>query len=170
VSWPVDVGQIPIFYSRRPTGRPALPDVRYSSKYLDLPNEPLFPFGHGLSYTHFSYSGFSAQPSEPRPGDKVALEVTVSNDGKLKGEETALFFLRDPVASVSRPVLELKGVRKLTLEPGQSETIQLILTREDMTFPGLDFAPRLESGAIELFVGPSARQETLLKTQIRVVD
>jgi beta-glucosidase len=170
VSWPVDVGQIPVFYSRRPTGRPALPDVRYSSKYLDLPNEPLLPFGHGLSYTHFSYRGFSAQPSEPRPGDKVTLEVTVSNDGKLKGEETALFFLRDPVASVSRPVLELKGIKKLTLEPGQSETIQLVLTTEDMTFPGVDFAPRLEAGAIELFVGPSARQETLLKTQIRVVD
>jgi beta-glucosidase len=170
VSWPVDVGQIPIFYSRRPTGRPALPDVRYSSKYLDLPNEPLFAFGHGLSYTHFSYSGFSAQPSEPRPGDKVMLEVTVSNDGKLKGEETALFFLRDPVASVSRPVLELKGVKKLTLEPGQSQTIQLILTTQDMTFPGVDFVPRLEAGAFEFFVGPSAKEETLLKTQIRVVN
>ena len=131
--------------------------MRYWSKYLDLPNEPLFPFA----------CGFSAQPSEPRPGDKVTLEVTISNDGKLKGEETALiFFLRDPVASVSRPVLELKGVRKLTLDPGQSETIPLIL----MTFPGVDFAPRLEAGAIELFVGPSARQETLLKTLIRVVD
>jgi beta-glucosidase len=170
VSWPVDVGQIPIFYSRRPTGRPALPDIRYSSKYLDLPNEPLFAFGHGLSYTQFSYSGFSAQPSEPRAGDKVTLEVTVSNDGKLKGEETVLFFLRDPVASVSRPVLELKGVKKLTLEPGQSQTIQLILTTQDMTFPGADFAPRLEAGAIELFVGPSAKEGTLLRTQIRIVN
>ena len=71
---------------------------------------------------------------------------------------------------MSHPVLEFKGVKKLTLEPGQSQTIQLILTTEDMTFPGLDFAPRLEAGVIELFVGPSARQETLLKTQIRVVD
>ncbi|TMJ36458.1 MAG: hypothetical protein E6G89_16575 [Alphaproteobacteria bacterium] len=110
------------------------------------------------------------QRKKDAPGDKVTLEVTFSNDGKLKGEETALFFLRDPVASVSHPVLELKGVKKLTLEPGQSQTIQLILTTEDMTFPGLDFAPRLEAGVIELFVGPSARQETLLKTQIRVVD
>jgi len=169
VSWPIDVGQIPVFYSHRPTGRPPVPEIRYSSKYIDLPNEPLFPFGHGLSYTRFSYRGFSAQPSEPRPHDKVTLEVTVSNDGKLAGEETALFFLRDPVASVSRPVLELKGVRKLTLEPGQSQTIQLVLTSDDMTFLDQGFAPKLEAGAIEFFVGPSAREDTLLKTEIRVV-
>lgn len=170
VSWPVDVGQIPIFYSRRPTGRPRVADFRYSSKYLDLPNEPLFPFGHGLSYTRFSYRGFSVQPTELRPGDKVTLEVTVSNDGKLAGEETALFFMRDPVASVSRPVLELKGIEKLTLEPGESRTIRLILTTEDLTFPGDGFVPKLEAGVFEFFVGPSAKEETLLKTEVRVVE
>jgi beta-glucosidase len=169
VSWPVDVGQIPVFYSHRPTGRPRLSDFRYESRYLDLPNEPLFAFGHGLSYTRFSYSGFSAGPSELRPGERVTLEVTVSNDGDVAGEETALFFMRDPVASVSRPVLELKGLAKLTLAPGQSQTIKVVLTTADLTFPGQDFAPRLEAGAIEFFVGPSAKPETLLRTQVRVV-
>lgn len=169
VSWPVDVGQIPVFYAHRPSGRPKVSDFRYESKYLDLPNEPLFPFGHGLSYTRFVYSGFSAGPSELRPGNKVTLDVTVSNEGEVAGEETALFFMRDPVASVSRPVLELKGLAKLTLEPGQSQTVTVVLTTADMTFPDQDFASKLEAGEYQFFVGPSAREETLLKASVRVV-
>lgn len=169
VSWPVDVGQIPIFYARRPTGRPKTSDFRYVSKYLDLPNEPLFPFGHGLSYTRFAYSGFSAQPSEMRAGDKLTLTVTISNEGEVAGEETALFFMRDPVASVSRPVLELRGMEKVSLAPGERKTIELVLTTADMTFPGEGFAPKLEAGDFEFFVGPSAKEEALLKAQTRVV-
>ncbi|WP_119389753.1 glycoside hydrolase family 3 N-terminal domain-containing protein [Taklimakanibacter lacteus] len=169
VSWPVDVGQIPVFYAHRPSGRPKLSDFRYESKYLDLPNEPLFPFGHGLSYTRFTYSGFSASPSELRPGNKVTLDVTVSNEGEVAGEETALFFMRDPVASVSRPVLELKGLAKLTLAPGQSQTVTVVLTTADMMFPGQDFASKLEAGEFLFFVGSSAREETLLKASVRLV-
>lgn len=169
VSWPVDVGQIPIFYSRRPTGRPKISDFRYESKYLDLPNEPLFPFGHGLSYTSFTYSGFNVQPSELRPGDRVTLDVTVSNEGKVAGEETVLFFMRDLVASVSRPVLELKGIEKVTLAPGEARTIRLLLTTEDMTFPDQAFKTKLEAGEFEFFAGPSAKPETLLKATVRVV-
>ena len=169
VSWPVDVGQIPVFYSRRPTGRPADPKVRYSSKYLDMPNEPLFPFGHGLSYTRFTYSDFKASPSELRAGAKATLEVTVRNEGAVAGEETVFFFLRDPVASVSRPLLELKGLGKAWLAPGQAKTITTTLSTDDLAFPGNDYEPRLEPGAIELFVGPSARIEDLLKAEVRVM-
>jgi beta-glucosidase len=169
VSWPVEVGQIPIFYARRPTGRPKTSDFRYVSKYLDLPNEPLFAFGHGLSYTRFTYGGFNAQPSEVRPGERVTLDVTVSNEGKVAGEETALFFMRDPVASVSRPVLELKGIEKVTLAPGEAKTIRLMLTTADMTFPDQTFKTKLEAGEFEFFVGPSAKEETLLKATVRVV-
>lgn len=169
VSWPVDVGQIPIFYSRRPTGRPKISDFRYESKYLDLPNEPLFAFGHGLSYARFAYRGFTAEPTELRPGDKVTLQVGISNDSKVAGEETAFFFMRDPVASVSRPVLELKGVEKVTLAPGETKTIRLVIATSDMTFPGDGFAPTLEAGVFEFFVGPSAREESLLKVDLRVV-
>ena len=139
------------------------------SKYLDLPNEPLFPFGHGLSYTSYVYSGFRCEPTEFRAGDKVTLEVTVGNEGKEAGEETALFFMHDPVASVSRPVLELKGIEKLSLAPGEKKTIQLVLTTADMAFPGEGSALRLEKGDFEFFVGPSAKPETLLKITVHMI-
>ncbi len=171
VSWPADVGQIPVFYARRPTGRPVSDGNRYTSRYLDLPNEPLFPFGHGLSYTRFRYDGFSAQPSELRQDvGKVTLEATVTNVGEVAGEETALFFMRDPVASVSRPLLELKGVEKVKLEPGQAKTIRLVLTTADMTFLDQNFAPKLDAGELEFFVGPSAKEEGLLRAQVRVMS
>jgi beta-glucosidase len=169
VSWPLDVGQVPLFYSQRPTGRPPSPKVHYSSKYLDVPNAPLFAFGHGLSYTRFSHSGFTASPSELRAGAKVTLTVTVRNEGPVAGEETVFFFLRDPVASVSRPLLELKGVAKARLEPGQAKTVTTILSTDDLAFPGTDYEPRLESGLIELFAGPAARSEDLLKAEVHVV-
>ncbi|MGE3871723.1 MAG: glycoside hydrolase family 3 N-terminal domain-containing protein [Parvibaculaceae bacterium] len=169
VSWPVDAGQIPVFFSQRPTGRPADPRNHYSSKYLDLPNAPLFPFGHGLSYARFSYSDFRASPSELRAGAKATLEVTVRNEGAVAGEETVFFFLRDPVASVSRPLIELKGTGKAWLEPGQAKTVAVTLSTDDLAFPGNDYEPRLEPGSIELFAGPSARHEDLLKAEIHVV-
>jgi beta-glucosidase len=169
VSWPVDVGQIPVFYSYRPTGRPHDANIRYTSKYLDLPNEPLFSFGHGLTYTSFSYRALSASPSEARAGSKITLDVTVRNDGDVAGEETVFFFMRDPVASVSRPVLELKGIAKARLEAGQSETVRVTLSSDDLTFLGNDHAPVLEPGLIEFFAGPSAREQDLLKAQVHVV-
>lgn len=170
VSWPVDVGQMPVFYAHKPTGRPPVTEFRYSSKYLDMPNEPLFPFGHGLSFTRFAYGDLTVNPSELRAGEKVTVDVTVTNDGKVAGEETVLLFMRDPVASVSRPVLELKGMDKAVLDPGQSKRVSFMLSTDELTFLGVGFAPTLETGAIELFVGPSAKEETLLKKEIRVVD
>lgn len=169
VSWPVDVGQMPVFYGHKPSGRPLKTDFRYSSKYLDLPNEPLFPFGHGLSYTRFAYGDLTINPSELRAGDKATVEVTITNDGKVAGEETVFLFMRDPVASVSRPVLELKGIEKVVLDPGQSKRVSFALSTDDLKFLGAGFAPTLEAGAFEIFVGPSAKEEDLLKTQLRVV-
>ncbi|WP_119270174.1 glycoside hydrolase family 3 N-terminal domain-containing protein [Taklimakanibacter deserti] len=169
VSWPADRGQVPVFYAHRPSGRPMAPANRYSSKYLDLPNEPLFPFGHGLSYTRFTHRDFNVSPSELRAGAKVTLSVSVRNDGPVAGEETVLFFLRDPVASVSRPVLELKGMGKAWLEPRQTKTVEITLSTDDLAFPGTDYAPRLEPGVIEFFAGPSARDEDLLKAEVHVV-
>ncbi|MGE4251445.1 MAG: beta-glucosidase BglX [Parvibaculaceae bacterium] len=169
VSWPADAGQIPVFYAQRPTGRPQDPAIRYTSKYLDVPNEPLFPFGHGLSYTRFSYRDFTVSPSELRAGAKAKLSVSVRNDGPVAGEETVFFFLRDPVASVSRPVLELKGMGKAWLEPGQTKTVEVTLSTDDLAFPGTDYAPRLEPGVVQLFAGPSASSKDLLKADVHVV-
>ena len=169
VSWPVDVGQIPIFYAQRPTGRPPDPAVHYSSKYLDLPVEPLFPFGHGLSYTRFTLSGLRTSASELRQGEAIAIECEVVNEGPAAGEETVLLFVRDPVASVARPLLELKGVAKIDLEPRRGGTVRFTLAAEDLAFLGLDLAPRLEPGVVELLVGRSAAHAQLLRTSVRLL-
>jgi beta-glucosidase len=169
VSWPVEVGQIPIFYSRLPTGRPIDPKFRYSSKYIDMPNEPLFAFGHGLSYTRFAYAKLRAAPEKLGARDTLAVEVEVANEGKHAGEETVLLFVRDPVASVSRPVLELKGMAKVMLKPGERRMVKLTLPAEDCRILDATLAPRLEPGALEVYVGPSARAEALLKTAVTLV-
>jgi beta-glucosidase len=169
VSWPVDVGQIPVFYSRLPTGRPFDANIRYTSKYLDIPNEPLFPFGHGLSYTRFKLSNLRAVPPELRRGGSVKVDVDVVNEGKVAGDETVLLFVRDPVATLSRPVLELKGMAKITLAPGARGSVRLKLTTDDLSFIGTDLEPKLEPGTFEIFVGPSAKKEDLLQTTIRLL-
>ena len=169
VSWPVDTGQIPIFYGQRPTGRPAAPEVHYSAKYLDLPVEPLFPFGHGLSYTRFALGGIRAGPAELRPEGELSVEAEVVNEGGVAGEETLFLFVRDPVASVVRPLLELKGFARIALGPGERGSLSFSLAASDLAFLGPDLAPRLESGLIELFVGRSARREDLLRATIRLV-
>ena len=124
VSWPVDIGQIPIFYAQRPTGRPANPDEHYTSKYLDLPVEPLFPFGHGLSYTRFAYRDLRADPPTCGRATTITVEVEVANEGDVPGEETVFLFIRDPVASLARPLLELRGVAKIALDPGARGTVR----------------------------------------------
>jgi beta-glucosidase len=96
------------------------------------------------------------------------VEVDIANDGKMEGEETAFLFIRDPVASVARPVLELKGTQKITLAPGQTGTLRFTLTCDDVSFPGEDGRPILESGAIEVLVGPKAERVSLLKAVLEV--
>ena len=169
VSWPVDVGQIPIFYGQLPGGRPFNPQTRYSSKYLDMPNASQFAFGHGLSYARFAYRNLRTSAAQMRAGEILQLEVEVANEGVVAGEETVLLFIRDPVASVSRPVLELKGMTKIALGAGERGTAHLSLPAAALAFPGFDLTPRLEAGRIELFVGPSAREDVLLSASVQVV-
>jgi beta-glucosidase len=167
VSWPADIGQIPIFYNRLPTGRPFDSKIRYTSKYLDMPNEPLFTFGHGLSYSLFGYRNFKVMPGEVKPGEQLTIEVDVTNEGKFGGEETVLLFMRDPVASVSRPVLELKAMAKASLKPGESKTVRMSLATEELMFLDQDFEARLESGLLDFFVGP-AGDGMVLKASVTV--
>lgn len=170
LSWPYDVGQIPIFYAERPTGRPVDAANRYTSKYLDVPTTPQFPFGHGLSYTRFTLG--EPRPTSPvmKRGDQIFVEVEVTNEGQVAGEETLFLFIHDVVASIARPVLELKDVAKISLLPGASGTARLALTGEALTFPGLDLAPAFEAGDIALFVGVSADRAHLRRTTIRLID
>ena len=119
LSWPRHVGQAPIFYSQRPTGRPTKAGEHYTSSYLDVPATPQFPFGHGLSYSRFALLDLCCNPSSVKAGESVEVSVTVRNDSEVDGEATLFLFVRDMLASVARPVLELKGVRKIVLAAGQ---------------------------------------------------
>ncbi|MGH6857301.1 MAG: fibronectin type III-like domain-contianing protein, partial [Methylocella sp.] len=169
MSWPVDVGQIPVYFGQRPTGRPAAADIRYSSKYLDVPVEPLFGFGHGLSYSQFGLSGLRVDRSELHAGEWLHVEVDVANPGAVAGEETILLFIHDLVASVARPLLELKGFHKIALAPDERGTVRFRLAAEDLRFVGPDLASRLEPGAFDLYVGRSAARDSLLRTRIELL-
>jgi beta-glucosidase len=168
VSWPRHVGQAPIFYGQRPTGRPTQAGVHYSSSYLDVPATPQFPFGHGLSYSRFALSDLRCDPSCVKAGECVEVSVTVSNDGEVDGEATLFLFVRDLVASVARPLLELKGVRKLVLAARQRGRAAWRLPVEDLSFIGPALRPILEPGRFEIHVGQSADPDELLTSVIEV--
>jgi beta-glucosidase len=168
VSWPVHVGQAPIFYAQRPTGRLADPDISYTSRYIDAPSEPLFLFGHGLSYARFAYRALRLSATAIRPGETLAIEADIANEGAVPGEETAFLFIRDPLASVARPVLELKGVAKIMLEAGASGTVRFDLSCDDVAFPDETGAMVLEAGTIEIMVGPKAERNAPLKGVVEI--
>jgi beta-glucosidase len=164
VTWPRHVGQVPIAFSALPSGRPEVPGNKYTSKYLDMPNSPQFPFGHGLSYTHFSLS-------DPRitPGTSIVVETDVRNDGDRPGATPVFLFTRDPVASVSRPVLELKRFERVELEPGDRRTLTFTLERDDLAFLGVDLQPIVEPGEILVHVGFSADRMKLRTGRFELV-
>jgi len=168
LSWPRHVGQAPIFYGQRPTGRPTQAGVHYSSSYLDVPATPQFPFGHGLSYSRFALSDLRCDPSCVKAGECIEVSVTVSNDGEVDGEATLFLFVRDLVASVARPLLELKGVRKLVLAARQRGRAAWRLPVEDLSFIGPALRPILEPGRFEIHVGQSADPDELLTSVIEV--
>jgi beta-glucosidase len=168
VSWPRHVGQAPIFYGQRPTGRPTQAGVHYSSSYLDVPATPQFPFGHGLSYSRFALFDLRCDPSCVKAGECVEVSVTVSNDSEVDGEATLFLFVRDLVASVARPLLELKGVRKLVLAARQRGRAAWRLPVEDLSFIGPALRPILEPGQFEIHVGQSADPDELLTSVIEV--
>jgi beta-glucosidase len=170
VCWPRDAGQMPIFYAQRPTGRPAVADPAnpYTSRYIDMPNEPQFPFGHGLSYARFAYGPLRLSQAAMAPGETVTVEADITNEGAVEGEETAFMFVRDPVASIARPVLELKAVAKITLAAGSSGTVRFALPCEAVAFPDEAGNPVLESGTIEVLAGPRAEPGALLKAALEV--
>ncbi|WOJ89590.1 glycoside hydrolase family 3 N-terminal domain-containing protein [Methylocapsa polymorpha] len=156
VTWPRHIGQVPIFYAERPTGRPAGANELYASKYLDMPTEPLFPFGHGLSYSRFALANLRASSESFWLGDEIIVTVDVFNEGPVAGEETLFLFARDMVASVARPLLELKGVAKIALRAGESGIVQFPLPVRSLRFLDVTLRPRLEPGEFRLSVGPSA--------------
>jgi beta-glucosidase len=156
MSWPRALGQIPLFYSQRNSGRPENPQDHFTSKYLDSPNSALFPFGFGLTYGRCAYGNLQLSAASATEGDSIEVTVEVTNEGARAAEETVFLFIRDRVASVARPTLELKGVTKVVLEPGETGTARLPLSAMELRFLGVDLQPVFEPGEIEILVGPCA--------------
>lgn len=166
VTWPRSVGQVPIFFAMRPSGRPPNPDDPYTSKYLDMPVEPQFWFGHGLSYSRFAIANPRASTKEFRRGDEFTIEADVANESALAGEQTVFMFSRDMVASVAPPLLELKGIAKIALGPGETGTVRFKLAANALCFPAADLKPVLEPGEFQILVGPSADPRGLLSISV----
>ena len=155
VSFPRNVGQIPIFYNERNTGRPKSED-KFTSKYLDVPNSPLYPFGFGLSYTTFEYSGIGLSSNEMFPNETLTATVTVTNTGERFGEEVVQLYIRQLVGSITRPVKELKAFEKIGLEAGQSKEAVFELTWKDLAFYNTQNEFKAEPGEFHLFIGTNS--------------
>jgi len=168
VTWARAEGQIPIFFGERPGGRPANAKDHYTSKYLDVPNEPLFPFGHGLTYGRFALSNLRVTPLDAEDIDTLQIRVDVRNDGARAAQETVFLFTHDKIASVARPLLELKGFAKIDLRPGETGTVSLSLRAEELRFLGIDLEPVFEPGEVEILVGPCADRAQLLAATVNL--
>ena len=169
VTWPRAVGQVPIFFSERPSGRPFDGNDKFTSKYLDVANEPLFPFGFGLTYGRFELSNLRLSSSAIGINDALTIQVDVLNRGPKEAQETVFLFTHDKVASVSRPKLELKDFGKISLEPGKIGTVSLSLRGSELRFLGLQLEPVFEPGEVEILVGPCADRTQLLVASIQLV-
>jgi beta-glucosidase len=160
-SFPHNVGQIPLYYNHKNTGRPLAQGKwfeKFRSNYLDVVNEPLYPFGYGLSYTTFAYSDIQISSNTLSENGTLTAEVTVSNTGKTSGAEVVQLYIRDVVGSITRPVKELKGFEKIFLKAGESKKVQFILTPEILKFYDYDLNYVCEPGDFELMIGGNSDQ------------
>ena len=158
-TFPRNLGQVPIYYNHKNTGRPSAPNSpKFQSNYLDVPNSPLFPFGYGLSYTSFSYSDFSIDKKEMKAGEKITASVTVTNNGNYDGEEVVQLYIRDVVGSITRPLKELKGFQKVFLKKGESKKITFSIGINDLKFYNYDLKWVAEPGDFEVMIGTNSEQ------------
>jgi beta-glucosidase len=156
MTFPRNVGQIPIYYNHKNTGRPFNDKEKYTTKYLDVSNEPLYPFGHGLSYTQFTYSGVQLSDSTLTTGGSITATVTLTNSGRRAGEEVVQLYIRDQAGSITRPVKELKGFQKVALQPGESRQISFTITPEALKSYNADLQWTAEPGKFSVFIGGSS--------------
>jgi len=157
VTFPYALGQIPIYYNHKNSGRPGSQDQKFTSRYLDIPNDPLFPFGFGLSYTQFAYNNLNLSESIVADDKPLEVRVDVKNTGQVTGTETVQLYIRDLVGSVTRPVKELKGFTKVMLKAGEVQTISFTVTREDLSFYNREGVWGAEPGKFKVFVGTNSQ-------------
>ena len=158
MGFPRSVGQLPMSYREKPTGRPFHNDIKYTSKYLDVRNDALYPFGHGLTYAEFEYGPVTASAAEMKAGESITISAEITNLSNHPASETLQLYLRDLVASVTRPLKELRGFQRITLAGGETRVVTFQLTDADLSFPGPDFKPRVEPGEFEAMVGPNSAE------------
>lgn len=162
MSWPRVLGQVPIFFGQRPSGRPQNPADYYTSKYQDVDNQPLYAFGHGLSYGRFAYEALQVTPQRAQEPEVLTVSVQLRNEGAREAEETVFLFVRRKTARVTQPLLELKGFAKLRLAPGTSGTVSMTLPASALRYLGPDLTLLRAPGEVEILVGPSAERSGLL--------
>ena len=166
MTFPRHTGQLPIYYSQKNTGRPFDPNSKWNTKYIDMPNSPLYPFGYGLSYTTFMYDSVKMDKSVFRMSETIPVSVKVTNTGSRQGEEIVQLYVRDLVGSVTRPVKELKGFQKISLAPGEEKIVTFRLTAHDLAFHTADMTFKAEPGDFWIMIGPDS--ERLHKKVIRI--
>ena len=157
ISFPRSVGQLPLYYNRKPTARRG---------YLFADKESLFPFGFGLSYTTFAYSNLKVNPATIGPADNAKVSVTVTNTGKRAGDEIVQLYIRDLVSSVTRPIMELKDFRRVALAPGESKTVEFLITPDKLSFLDLNMKSVVEPGAFNIMVGTSSVKYETVKLEV----
>ena len=167
-TFPRVTGQAPLYYNHKNTGRPPKQEEKYTSKYIDVPWTPQFPFGHGLSYTTFAYKNLRVEPTRFGPDDAVNVSVDVSNTGNRAGDEIVQLYIRDEVGSLTRPLKELRRFRRVPLQPGQSQTVKFTLRAPDFAFFDRDVELIVEPGAFQIMVGTSS--ERVEQARIELVD
>ncbi len=157
-SFPVHVGQVPVYHSMLMTGRPDAGSAgKFRSNYLDVPNEPLYPFGYGLSYSTFDYSDLSLSSTSMSADGSITASVTVTNTSDVEGQEIVQLYIRDLVGSISRPVSELKGFKKITLAAGQAQKVDFQIDAELLKFYNADLKYVAEPGEFHAMIGPNSR-------------
>ena len=159
-TFPVSVGQLPLYYNHKNTGRPHpdyAPYRKFTSCYIDVVNGPLYPFGYGLSYTTFEYSGVTLSAAQMPADGKVTASVTVTNTGDRDGKETVQLYIHDVYSTSTRPVKELRAFRKIELKAGESQTVSFELTAEDLKYYNHDLEYVCESGDYQIMIGPNSR-------------
>ncbi|MBO0912496.1 MAG: beta-glucosidase BglX [Acidobacteria bacterium] len=154
ISWPRSVGQIPVYYNRKNTGRPSAPD-RWHTGYLDLDKEPLYPFGYGLTYTKFAYGKLKADPVVRKDGT-LHVSAEIENTGRREGTEVVQLYVRDLVAPTSRPVRELKGFERVTLRPGERRTVEFLVKANDLGSYDPEMHWIVPSGTYDVWVAPDS--------------
>ncbi|MFN2515167.1 MAG: beta-glucosidase BglX [Pyrinomonadaceae bacterium] len=158
VTFPRSVGQIPLYYNYKNTGRPFEPNNKYTSKYLDIPNTPLYPFGYGLSYSQFRLSNLQLSARRIKPNGQVKVSVDVENTGARAGDEVVQLYIRDVAASVTRPIRELKGFKRITVQPGEKQKVEFTLSSEQLGFYNREMRFVVEPGDFKVFAATSSER------------